>query len=82
MRNHGFTGGNKRTALYLVELLVRRSDYEFLEDDGVVADTIISVARGDTDYEEFAAWFRERLIRRGNGRSVEVRRAMRTTLKN
>ena len=63
--NHGFADGNKRTALYLVELLVQRSGYEFVEDDDVVADTITSVARGDTDYEDLAEWFRERLVRSG-----------------
>ena len=61
--NHGFADGNKRTALYLVELLVQRSGYEFVEDDEVIADTITSVARGETGYDELAAWFRARLVR-------------------
>ncbi len=63
--NHGFADGNKRTSLYLVELLVQRSGYEFVEDDDVIADTIISVARGETGYEDLADWFRERLVRLG-----------------
>ena len=63
--NHGFADGNKRTALYLVELLAQRSGYEFVEDDQVIADTIISVARGETGYEELAEWFRPRLVRPG-----------------
>ena len=61
--NHGFADGNKRTALYLVELLAQRSGYEFVEDDEVVADTITSVAQGETGYEELAGWFRARLVR-------------------
>ena len=64
--NHGFADGNKRTALYLVELLVQRSGYEFVEDDEVIADTITDVARGETSYEVLAAWFRERLVRPGD----------------
>ena len=63
--NHGFADGNKRTALYLVELLAQRSGYEFVEDDQVIADTITSVARGETGYEELAEWFRPRLVRPG-----------------
>ena len=63
--NHGFSDGNKRTSLYLVELLVQRSGYEFDEDDEVVADIITSVARGETDYDELAQWFEERLFRPG-----------------
>ena len=64
--NHGFADGNKRTALCLVELLVQRSGYEFIEDDEVVAETITSVARGELSYEELAEWFRERLSRPGD----------------
>ena len=63
--NHGFADGNKRTALYLIELLALRSGYEFVEDDEVIADTITSVARGETDYEDLAEWFRPRLVRLG-----------------
>ncbi len=64
--NHGFADGNKRTALYLVELLAQRSGYEFVEDDEAVADTITSVARGETGYEELTEWFRLRLVRPGD----------------
>lgn len=64
--NHGFTDGNKRTALFLVELLVQRSGYVFIENDDVVADTIISVARGEIGYEKLAEWFCKRLSRPGS----------------
>ena len=61
--NHGFADGNKRTALYLVELLVARSGYEFVEDDMVIVEIITSVARGETGYEDLAEWFKGRLFR-------------------
>ena len=61
--NHGFADGNKRTALYLVELLVQRSGYEFVESDVVVAETITATARGELGYEDLARWFRQRLAR-------------------
>ena len=61
--NHGFVDGNKRTALYLIELLVQRSDYDFVECDEVVADVITSVASGEMGYEELVDWFRGRLVR-------------------
>ena len=60
-----FADGNKRTALYLIGLLALRSGYELVEDDEVIADTITSVARGETDYEDLAEWFRPRLVRLG-----------------
>ncbi len=63
--NHGFADGNKRTALNLVELLVQRSGYEFVESDEIVADTITAVARGKLEYEDLAEWFHQRLARPG-----------------
>ena len=66
--NHGFVDGNKRTALYLVELMVQRSGYEFVEDDLVIVETIMSVARGETSCEKLAEWFRERLTQSESGR--------------
>ena len=61
--NHGFSDGNKRTALYIVVLLVTRSGYEFAEDAMTVADLITSVAQGETGYDELADWFKQRLAR-------------------
>ena len=49
--------------LYLTELFVQRSGYEFVEDDQVVVETITSVASGDMGYEELEEWFKERLLR-------------------
>ena len=60
--NHGFADGNKRTALYLVELLVQRSGYEFIESDEVIAETITAVASGELSYEDLAEWFDQRLV--------------------
>ena len=61
--NHGFVDGNKRTALYLTELLAQRSDYNFIERDEVVVDVITSVARGEMCYDDLVEWFKHRLVR-------------------
>ncbi len=61
--NHGFADGNKRTSLYLVELMLQRSGYELVEDDMAIAETIVAVAAGDMDYEALAQWFSERVVR-------------------
>ena len=55
--------GNKRTALYLVELLAQRSGYELAVEDLVLADIMTDVARGKMNYEELATWFSGRLER-------------------
>lgn len=59
--NHGFVDGNKRTALYLVELLAVRSGYRLAVEDLVVADAVTAVARGELGYDALATWFEERL---------------------
>ena len=63
MSNHGFVDGNKRTALYLVELLAVRSDYSLIEDDVILADVMMRVATGEMRYEELVEWFKKRLVR-------------------
>ena len=59
--NHGFSDGNKRTALYLVELLIQRSGYELVEEDPVLVEKITGVAKGKIGYDELCEWFRIRL---------------------
>jgi len=61
--NHGFIDANKRTALYLVELLVQRSGYDFVETDAEVVETILAVARGEMGYDELTDWFSGRIVR-------------------
>ena len=61
MTNHGFVDGNKRTAVYLVELLAVRSRYRLAVDDLALADVVTAVARGDVGYDQLAVWFEERL---------------------
>lgn len=46
-----------------MELLIRRSDYEFVADDSSIVETFTSVARGEIDSEELSKWFKPRLIR-------------------
>ena len=60
--NHGFADGNKRTALFLVELLVQRSGYELTESDEEVAEVFTAFARGELGYEDLADWFHQRLV--------------------
>ena len=63
VQNHGFVDGNKRTALHLAELLIQRSGYSLNEDDEMIVDVLVDVARGEFDYEDLASWFQERLVR-------------------
>ncbi len=60
--NHGFVDGNKRTALYLAILLIRRSGYQTRVNPEAMVEVITSVARGEISLEELAEWLREELI--------------------
>lgn len=62
--NHGFTDGNKRTALYLVELWIQRIGFQFIETgDEEFIGIITSVAQADVHYDDLTEWFRTRVIR-------------------
>ena len=59
--NHGFVDGNKRTAIYLAEVLAAESGYRLTADDVVLADIVTDVARGELAYDALATWFEARL---------------------
>ena len=67
--NHGFVDGNKRTAVYLVELLALRSGYRLVVDDLALADAMTAAARGETEYEELVTWFQARLESSGKAQA-------------
>ncbi|RYG93176.1 type II toxin-antitoxin system death-on-curing family toxin [Loktanella sp. IMCC34160] len=64
VKNHGFADGNKRTALLVVELLIRRSGYRLVLLEGErLDDIIVSTACGDLQFDSLQVWFQSRLVR-------------------
>ncbi len=66
IRNHGFTDGNKRTAVLLLGLLLERSGYQIIplhgEDiDIAIENFAVSVADGQMSIDEIQIWLRERI---------------------
>ena len=62
--NHGLTDGNKRTAWILTEILIERSGFHLnVAEDEQVDDLVVSVATGDTGYDDLVAWFEQRVMR-------------------
>jgi death on curing protein len=66
--NHGFTDGNKRTALILIHLLIDRSGYKLQPLDGedieqAIEDLIVQIASRQVEIEQISEWFRLRVIR-------------------
>ena len=75
--NHGFTDGNKRTALLTVHLLVERSGWIFVPDtENQIDEMLVAVAKGELTVAEIETWYRARLHRaRRQGRRPTRREA-------
>ena len=69
VNNHGFVDGNKRTAILLTDLLIKKSGYLLvsanpLEDLNLAIEELaVAVASGNCEFEMIATWFNERLVR-------------------
>lgn len=64
-RNHPFVDGNKRTALVAAELFLVLNGYELQADDADCVVTMLQVAAGEMAEDDFAAWIRGHIQRRG-----------------
>ncbi|WP_417513133.1 type II toxin-antitoxin system death-on-curing family toxin [Minwuia sp.] len=62
-RNHAFLDGNKRTAFVAGELFLVLNGYELVADDVDAVTTMLRVADGTLDEEDFQEWLRERVVR-------------------
>jgi prophage maintenance system killer protein len=66
--NHGFVDGNKRTAIFMMELLLKRSGYALrpiagsLEDE--VEAMVLAVVEHHLSFTQLGAWFETRIVRR------------------
>jgi death-on-curing protein len=60
-RNHGFAGGNKRTAWVIARLFLADSGHRLRFDRRNAVTTMETVATGSLDESALAAWFRERI---------------------
>ena len=60
--NHPFFDGNKRTALYLVELLLKKSGYKLLGSDSEIYRILCLVAAGELSYEGLREWLESKVV--------------------
>lgn len=58
-RNHGFSDGNKRTALVTADLFLMLNGYELISTPADNVLTFLGVADGTLSEEELADWFQE-----------------------
>jgi death-on-curing protein len=69
INNHGFVDGNKRTAILVTDLLIKKSGYRLTaadenEDlDRSLEELAVSVARGELQLADITSWFKQHLTR-------------------
>ncbi|MGB7262564.1 MAG: type II toxin-antitoxin system death-on-curing family toxin [Albidovulum sp.] len=64
IQNHGFVDGNKRTALLVTGLMMRRSGYVFsLDQDERIDDIVVAVADGKMSFDDLVLWMKYRIVR-------------------
>ena len=73
-RNHPFVDGNKRTAHVCYRIFLALNDAELVASAEDKYLAMLSLAAGDLDEAEFAAWLRPRLILQA-GRKVQEPKA-------
>lgn len=66
--NHGFTDGNKRTALMMLGVLLFRSGYALVFPTTATMNQqleamVLAVAEHRMTFDQIAAWIKERLIK-------------------
>ena len=66
--NHGFVDGNKRTAILLAHILIRRSGYRLVANDiealnREIEDLVLGAVVGEINESDIEAWFSPRLRR-------------------
>jgi len=62
-RNHGFSDGNKRTALVTADLFLMLNGYELVSSPADNVLTILGVADGTLTEEELTSWIRKNIKR-------------------
>ena len=63
-RNHPFIDGNKRSAFVAMELFLQLNGWRLDSPDGDCVLVMLRLAAGEIDEATFAAWLRDRLVRR------------------
>ena len=68
VQNHGFTDGNKRTAVLLMGLLLNKSGYRLTEcaDDDLndaVEEMVVAIADTRMSFDDLVDWFKLRIRR-------------------
>lgn len=64
MRNHPFVDGNKRTGFLAAYAFLYVNGVEIIADEAEVVVQCLSLAAGEIDDAEFAAWLRENVRER------------------
>ena len=61
-RNHPFVDGNKRTAAVVSETFLALNGFALQAGDAELVVVFLALAAGETEEDELAEWFRERIV--------------------
>lgn len=66
--NHGFVDGNKRTAIYVLGILLGKSGYKLWFPDPNVMNTeieemVVAIADNRMAFDDVVAWFKVRIVK-------------------
>lgn len=59
--NHAFIDGNKRIGAMTVQLLLKWNGYNLKLKQGELSDMFISIAAGETKYDDLLLWIKEHI---------------------
>jgi death on curing protein len=67
--NHGFTDGNKRTAIILLHTLLTRSGYKLVALEGenlemAAEEMVVNVVKGVLNFDQLQEWLKVRIRKR------------------
>ena len=61
IKNHPFTGGNKRTATHLTDHFLKLNGFEIAAHVSEVVEMVLAIESGLWDVENVASWMREHM---------------------
>jgi death-on-curing protein len=67
--NHPFFDGNKRTGYAAMRMFLSRNDYMVIASIDERESIFKSLAASELTRDQFVAWVRDRIVRKGSGRS-------------
>ncbi len=64
VQNHPFIDGNKRAGFVAGILFLELNGFDFVASEEEVISTVLALAAGDVDEDDYSAWLRSNVVKR------------------